>query len=305
MALAGTEVETHVQGKKRDSLAFIHQMAADAVVRIAAKKEQEAASPKRLFLPGLDDFMRAMPNHIARSSLFAPVGNGMKSLYKDAVLESRADARIIFSGEQLDESQADVWMQAMHEASKVPLGEPVTITRKRFLESIGRHVGNWEYDWLYRTMRALSFAMLTIEVRSGDTVKLKIGTTPKSDALHMIDGLAFDPETDEYKLRIDPRWHAMYSNREWARIDWSKRMQFAQGQHMAKALQRLVATSNETTQRHQLEWLKRKLAYTSPMRKFRRSLKATMLELERLKIVAGGRIERSTKGKEQAVWTKL
>ena len=70
-----------------------------------------------MFLPGLDGFMRAMPNHIARSSLFAPVARGKKKIYKDAVLITRRDAVIRFWGEQLDETQADVWMQGMRPAN--------------------------------------------------------------------------------------------------------------------------------------------------------------------------------------------
>jgi len=80
--------------------------AAEAQSRIEAQRE--AITPQQLFLPGLEDFMRAMPNHIARSSLFAPVARGRKRIHKDTVLVSRADAVIKFWGEQLDESQADV-----------------------------------------------------------------------------------------------------------------------------------------------------------------------------------------------------
>jgi hypothetical protein len=97
----------------------------------------------------------------------------------------------------------------------------------------------------------------------------------------------------------------MYGNREFALIDWGKRLQFGQHQNMAKALQRLVATSDEAVQRYTLDWLKSKLEYSSPMRKFRESLEAALRELERLEIIAGGRIEANTKGKPQAVWTKL
>jgi hypothetical protein len=41
------------------------------------------------------------------------------------------------------------------------------------------------------------------------------------------------------------------------------------------------------------------------MRKFKNALTNAMRELERLKIIAKGRIEFSTKGKEQAAWKKL
>ena len=209
--------------------------------------------------------MRAMPNHIARSSLFAPVARGKKKIFKDAVLISRRDAVIRFWGEQLDETQADVWMQAMNEAMQRPLGDPVIIKRAEFLRAIGRHTGNTEYKWLYRTMQVLTFAMLVIEVQKDGTPKFTVG---KSSALHMIDGFDFDAEAEAYVLRIDPRWRLMYANREFALIDWNKRLQFGARQDMAKALQRLVATSNDTIQRNALDWLQNKLQYTGRPRDF-------------------------------------
>jgi hypothetical protein len=74
---------------------------------------------------------------------------------------------------------------------------------------------------------------------------------------------------------------------------------------MAKALQQLAATSDETIQRYALDWLKRKLEYTGRLRDFIDALNRAMRELERHEIIAGGRIETSTKGKPQAVWTKI
>lgn len=275
-----------------------------AVIRQRVKQDtRDSVAEKPLFLPGLDEFMRAMPNHIARSSLFAPVAPGRKKVHRDTVLVSRGDAVIKFWGEQLDEAQADVWMQAMHEASKHPLGEPIVINRASFLRSMGRHTGNYEYKWLHRAMEALSFAMLVLEVRKPDgSPKMSIG---KARALHLIQGFDFDEAAGTYTLSIDPRWRAMYTNSEFARIDWEKRLQFGQHQNMAKALQRLVATSDDVVQRYALDWLKAKLEYSSPMRKFREALETAMRELERLEIIAKGRIEDSSKGTPQAVWTRV
>lgn len=288
--------------KKRDSLTLIQERAAEAADRLAEKREQEATVPRQMFLPGMEEFMRAMPNHIARSSLFAPVARGRKQIHKDAILVSRSDATIKFWGEQLDEAQADVWMQAMHEAIKVPLGEPVVINRASFLRAIGRHTGKFEYDWLHRTMQTLAFAMLIIEVHKDGKQKLSIGRTR---ALHLIEGFELDQESEEYTLNIDPRWRGMYGNKEFSLIDWKKRLQFGQRQEMAKALQRLAATSSDSVQRYALDWLKGKLGYTGRMRDFKDALEAAMRELERLEIIAGGRLERSTKGKDQCIWRRL
>ena len=272
----------------------------EAQCRLAARRE--STEQHQMFLPGLDGFMRAMPNHIARSSLFAPVARGKKKIFKDAVLISRRDAVIRFWGEQLDETQADVWMQAMNEAMQRPLGDPVIIKRAEFLRAIGRHTGNTEYKWLYRTMQVLTFAMLVIEVQKDGEPKFTVG---KSSALHMINGFDFDAEAEAYVLRIDPRWRLMYANREFALIDWNKRLQFGARQDMAKALQRLVATSNDLIQRNALDWLKNKLQYTGRPRDFVEALDRAMRELERLDIIADGRREVSTKGRLQATWVKL
>lgn len=218
-------------------------------------------------------------------------------MHDGTILQTREDAEIRFSGKQLDETQADVWMQCMKEAQRKPLGEPVTINRAEFLRSIGRAESGQNYKWLHRTMGELAFAMLVIEVtRKDGKPKLAIGRTR---ALHLIAGFDYDDKTETYTLTIDPRWHAMYGNREFALIDWEKRLEFGRGQDMAKTLQRLLATSSNPVQRYALDWLKAKMEYASPMRKFRESLTAACKELERLEIITSHRIEDSTKGQPQ------
>ena len=283
---------------KLDPLEWVKQKAAE----VAAQAEQKAAeTPRQLFLPGMDEFMRAMPNHIARSSLFAPVARGRRKMHDGTILQSRGDAEIRFSGKQLDEAQADVWMQAMKEAQRQPLGTPVVINRRTFLQEIGRADSGQNYKWLHRTMQDLALAMLVIEVKKADgKPKLSIG---KTRALHLIAGFDYDEDSEEYTLTIDPRWHAMYGNREFALIDWEKRREFGRNQDMAKTLQRLVATSSNPVQRYALDWLKSKMEYGGRMRDFRDALTRACTELERLEIITAHKIEDSTKGKPQlALW---
>lgn len=266
------------------------------------KKAAPTKKSNQLFLPGLEGFTRAMPNHIARSSLFAPIARGRKIHHKNTVLVSRSDAHITYSGEQLDEAQADVWLHAMYKAIKQgPLGEPVSLNRADFLRSIGRDTGLWQYKWLHRAMLELSFGMLTIGTQKAGVHKLHIGRTR---ALHLIEGFDYDDELETYTYRIDPRWGELYGNREFALIHWDKRLQVSQGQDMAKTIQRLVATSADIEQRYELDWLKAKLQYTSPMRKFRAALSSALEELKRLEIVVDYRLERSTKRKMQVCWRK-
>lgn len=265
----------------------------------ASKERRAAETPKQLFLPGMDEYMRAMPNHIARSSLFAPVAPGRRKIHDGTVLHSRGDVEIRYSGKQLDEAQSDVWMQAMKVAQRQPLGQPVRINRAEFLRQIGRGTAGENYKWLHRTMQDLAFAMLVIGVKKADgKPKLSIGHTR---ALHLIAGFDYDEDAKEYTLTIDPRWCLMYDSREFALIDWTKRLAFGQHQDMAKALQRLVATSSNTMQRYSLAWLKGKLEYGGRLRDFRAALTRACAELERLEIIAKHSIEDNAKGAPQLV----
>lgn len=282
-------------------LALLQRRAAEAELRHETR--QEVSPDEFMFLPGLDDWMRAMPNSIARSSLFAPIARGKPTYHNQAVLVSRSDAIITYTGHQLDEAKADVWMQLMYEARCEPLGRPVTINRAAFLRTIGRGVCGRDYKWLNDTMLAFMVATLVIEVKRSDgSSKYQIGSMR---AFHMLESFEYDAESESYRFTVDPRWKIAFGGNEYALIDWQKRRDIAPGQDMAKALQRLVATSSDQVQRFALDWLKEKLRYGSPMRKFRSAMKKAMDELERVEVIAQGRFELSTKGKPQVAWTKI
>src|SRR5260363_95343 len=162
----------------------------DLFVRI----QQRAAKAQQMFLPGLEEFMRAMPKPGARSSLFAPVAKGRKKIHDGEIVLETPTFIIRFWGRQLDEAQAGLWMQLMYEASKAPLGEPVIINRAALLRAIGRSTGKPMYEWLHRAVHDLSFGMISISAKG----KYEIGTHPKSSLLHMIDSLEYDSDIDEY-----------------------------------------------------------------------------------------------------------
>jgi hypothetical protein len=68
---------------------------------------------------------------------------------------------------------------------------------------------------------------------------------------------------------------------------------------MAKSLQRLFATSADTTQRYALEWLKDKLQYSGRLRDFKQALQRSIEELKRVGIIINGKIELNSRKEEQ------
>ncbi|HZW22809.1 plasmid replication initiator TrfA, partial [Noviherbaspirillum sp.] len=112
----------------------INQQYAEKFLRrsVVDNEKGSRTTPQQMYLPGLDEWLRAMPNHLARSSLFAPVARGRKKLHNEVPIVTRADVVMTYTGEQLDEAQADVALQLLYEARKAPLGDPVAINRAAF-----------------------------------------------------------------------------------------------------------------------------------------------------------------------------
>jgi hypothetical protein len=282
--------------QKIDAFEWVKQKAAEAAARL---EQKSAETPRQLWLPGFD--IGAMPNHINRSSLFAPIARGRRKFHRQTAMVTRSDCVLEYTGEQLDEADADLVMALIFFAQKQPLGKPVVLNRAELLRKIGRSTGKHDYEWLHRRMKALTEATLFLEAKKPDgSTRYSIG---KTISFRIVSSFVYDDKTESYTYTLDPRWVQMFGNREYALIDWDKRLQIGRGQDMAKSLQRLFATSSDPVQRYALDWLKAKLEYSSPMRKFRESLMAACAELERLEIIARARIESSTRGKEQlAVW---
>lgn len=279
-----------------DSLEWVRQKADE----VQANKERRAATTSRqLFLPGFD--IGAMPNHLNRSSLIAPIARGRRKFHRQTVMVSRRDCILEYTGEQLDEADGEIIMALIFFARPYPMGAHVPFNRAELLRKIKRSTGKHDYEWLHNRIKALTEATLFLEAKKPDgSTRYSIGRTL---AFRIIAGFAYDDETETYSYNLDPRWVQMFGNREYSLVDWDKRMQIGRGQDMAKTLQRLLATSADPVQRYALDWLKGKMEYASPMRKFREALTAACKELERLEIVAVWRIEASTKGKSQlAMW---
>lgn len=256
--------------------------------------------PDKKQLPLWSDLERAIPNHLARSSLFAPISRGARKTHDRSEIASREDVKILFTGKQLDMADCDVFMQALYEGHRAELGERVVINRSQFLSAIGRNKGRSDYTWLQDSFRRLFLGAIEIESK-----KYAIGASPKSSGLHLIDAFDYDPDSDSYYIKFDLRILALFHNREYALIDWEKRKQLAKRVDMAKWLQNYLASHEPGTHRISLKLLKEWMDYASPLHKFRDAVMEALGELERLGIVAGVRLETSKRSQSQVAWMKL
>ena len=258
---------------------------ADLIADCEARAARASLAPLRrgqqLFLPGFDT--GAFPNHLNRSSIIAPIARGRRKFHRQAAMVTRRDCVLEYTGEQLDEADGDLIMVLIAFALPFSLGSLVPLNRAELLRKLKRSTGKHDYEWLHRRIKALTEATMFLEAKKPDgSTRFRIGQTI---SFRIVTSFAYDDETEMYTYALDPRWVQLFSNREYSLIDWDKRMQIRRGQDMAKTLQRLVATSSNPVQRYSLEWLKAKMEYSSPMRKFREALSGACAELKRLRKV--------------------
>jgi len=278
-----------------------HQKAEQA---LAAAAEKQARTPTPFILPGIKETARAIPNYIARSAIFAPVRRGWRTLHDETVFLEGSNILLKGSGKQLSENHADIWMHAMYLQTTALLGEAPVINRADFLRGMGRPTGGSQYEWLHEGMKDLARFTLCIEARRKDgSIKYSYGNHPSTRVLAMIGGFDYDAHSGCYTIYADPRWAQIFGNREYALVDWSKRLQMRLD--LSKSLQRLIGTSSDIQQKYSLEILKERAQSTGRMRDFRVSLERSLAELEALGVIAEPRIEAAIKGHEQAVWTRL
>lgn len=259
--------------------------------------KRQTKKPQQLFLPGFD--IGTMPNHLNRSSLFAPVARGRRKFHNDEELISRRDCRLFYTGEQLDEADADLIMALIWFAQPYPIGEEVPVTIAEVLRKMGRSVDKRSYDWFRRRMREITKATLILDAYKPDgSNRYRLGQTY---AFHIVSSFYYDEDTGTYWFRLDPRWVKLFSNHEYALLDWDARLQIGRGQDMAKTLQRLVATTSNPVQRYALDRLKEQMQYGGRMRDFHSAIKRAAGELERVGVIACSALDKSTKGRLQLI----
>src|SRR4051812_22423230 len=85
-----------------------------------------APSAKVIQLPLWPEPVRGTPNSFLRSALFAAIQGKTQTRLKRQLLGSIQGVTVRYTGEQLDQSDLDVWEQAIHLARRHPLGNVCT-----------------------------------------------------------------------------------------------------------------------------------------------------------------------------------
>ncbi len=177
-----------------------------------ARRAQKTAPDKTaeiVHLPIWPESTRGVPNSALRGALFAAIQGKDRQYLKRELLAVQSGIEIRFTGMQLDQSDMNVWEQALHLARQHPLGNRCEFTANAFLKELGRSTGKPMHEWLKD-----AFARLM-----GCGVEITHNQSTYGGSL-----LEFyrDEDTDRYRLEINPKIKALY-DAGFTQIDWQQR----------------------------------------------------------------------------------
>ena len=194
----------------RARLASIHQG-----IKKRQRQKPQTQKPKSAEvaqLPLWPEPARGVPNSALRGALFAAIQGKDRQYMKGKLLAVQQGMEIRFTGMQLDQSDMDVWEQALHLARMHPLGTRCDFTAHAFLKALGRATGKMNHEWLKDVFRRLTAC--AVEIKQG----------PHVYAGSLIEAHYRNEDTGYYILRINPDLIKLYTA-GWTATDWHLRQQ--------------------------------------------------------------------------------
>ena len=215
------------------------------------------------------DDIRSAPSHLLRSALFSIVKRGRRKAFNQELMAAFKGTEIKFTGWQLDQSDLEVWMEAVHEAR--PTQESAGVFKihfqeRSFLKAIGRHGGGSAIAWLRNSIGRLQTC----------GVSLTIGDYEYQGSL--VEKFAQDKKTGRYFLILNSDLVGLFQT-GYTKMHLQNRLKLKT--NFAKWLQAYIL-SHKNPHQIGLERLKNLCgSETKSLRKFRQQIGNAMDELEK------------------------
>ena len=248
----------------------IHPAAArfTALAETAAQANQEPRGPAKVIqLPSWPEATRGAPNAVLRGALFAAIQGKGRRYLEGELLAAQDGITVRYTGARLDQSDLDVWEQALHLARTQALGTKCYFTAHGFLKALDRRTSGTDQEWLKSVFRRLT----ATAVELSDGRRTYFGS--------LIKGGARDEDTGKYVLEINPDLAQFYGRTQWTQIDWEQRQRL-RGKPLALWLHGFYA-SHAAPYPLTVEYLHRLSgSQTKQLRNFKQALTKALRDLE-------------------------
>jgi hypothetical protein len=145
--------------------------------------------------------------------------------------------KVVFTGEQFDQSDLDVYLEILNYARPFPLGTPVRFAAHGLLKSLGRPTGNSQHKWLHSVLVRLCGGVVDMT----DHSKRYFG--------QLLFGGIRDEVTKHYEVTINPRFAVLFGFGMWTTIDQAQRQALGRNA-TAKALHAYYSSHTAPTAHH-------------------------------------------------------
>jgi len=191
-------------------------------------------------MPVWDDDKRAITNSIARSAVFAVVEKGTRVTLTEQRVPAPSNYEITVTGEQLDEADRDVYLQAVHYFRGRGPNEEVRVQPRDFLSAIGRKDGLESRKWLWRSITKMAKMLLEITFTRNDR-KIKFVGSLLAIASEETNGVP-----GEIRMRLPLDILHLYNTDSTTLLSMTRRLSLkGPGSQLAKSLQAKIYSHKE------------------------------------------------------------
>ena len=136
-----------------------------AMARINEMAGRSESGHKHGVMPTWPDGVRAIPNILLRSPLFAALGRGTRNYMKREEIVCLGDVKVRYTGAQLDQWDLSVWMAVLHIARQQTIdGVACRTTAYQLLKLLGRTDSGKNREILQQRLSVLSATAVEIEI---------------------------------------------------------------------------------------------------------------------------------------------
>jgi hypothetical protein len=236
------------------------------------------------------DGVAAMPTQFSRVALFSVIQRGRRKFFNDQKLESRADVHVQYTGDQLDQADADLWLAILRKGRGLPIGQRMYLSSGELLKETGRLVGGSGRVWLASSLGRLSKAFLMVQITKKNGCKVTVNCHLMSSGV--------DHDTGRTFIRLDPEGANLFDTLSY--VSWETRL--ALKSEMAKSLQMYICGhATDHTHGVLLESLRIWSGYDGRLRDFRNAVLTAFVALESAGIILRPVIKNEN-GKYIAQW---
>jgi hypothetical protein len=208
-----------------------------------AERNRRAAALRtgdsQLCLPLWPEAVRGLPNPIARSALFTARNHrSPRATLQNALIASLNGIEVRYTGIELRQIDADVFLQLLHLARGLPLGSPVDFIAHRLLMDLGWTRSSESYERLLACIRRLTASNVEIVFGyEGSLRRFGGGLVQRYAAEERVEG-----RRKRWRIWFEPQIIQLFQPYAYSRLLWEERQHL---KDLAKRLHALYATHRE------------------------------------------------------------